>query len=161
MVLPAIPWILGALGGGLLMQWAGESDDEWGDSEVFNSRMREIHVGILQLNTLISKCKTMTADVDSWRQLVNLWSQFYREIGSVWLDPSDSAIFEAKRFAARLAQFIDAYQVNCGELPTGMMPVNVEKKPPKSPWIGVVLGLGAIGGAAWIIASVLNRPRPQ
>lgn len=158
--LVAIPWIIGALGGGLLTAWAMDSNDVWDDAEVFNSRMLEIHTGILQLNRLFSTCQAFKDRPDTviaWKQFIVLWTTYFRNVGNVWFSPSDAEIAEAKRFAQKLALYIDTYKNMCGEIPTGMMPIADPDQPrPPMTWQGVALGIG-ISIAATIAAAIAIR----
>jgi hypothetical protein len=126
LVVAAIPWILGALAGGALTAWATGSDDEWKDKDVFNSRMRDLQLGILQLNTLLAQQTKLDAPTRKmWADYVKLWSAYYRDIGTLtFFGPSASEISESKRFADLLSKWIAYYAKTFGPLPTGMMPAS-------------------------------------
>jgi hypothetical protein len=154
---PAIPWVISALGGGLLWEWVSGESDEWGEAEVFNARMRDIHSGILQLNDLIARCDAMhsnAGELASWRAFVQNFSKFYADVGKRYFDPPQGLIDEARRQAAALATWIDRYKKVCGSVPTGVQQIARQTSMPQaglSPWIGLGL-LAAIGGAAYVFS---------
>lgn len=156
----AIPWVLSALGGGALSLWATSSDDEWRDVNVFNSRMRQIQLGILQLNTVIAQCPAEKLDANGrkvWKDFVLVWSGFYRDVGRKVFSADKDEVSEAKRFAAQLNQWIGLVAQKCGPLPTGLMPA-LDKPPesPLNPWGKIILyGLGITTGG--VVLAVIFR----
>lgn len=157
----AIPWILGALGGGTLWAWVSSSDDEWAHADVFNSRMREIHTGILQLNNIIAKCGPITgkkSEIDAWRTFVTLWSQFYRDIGTVTFAPSSEVILEARHHASTLAKWLDIYKQLCGPLPSGLMPADTPAPNTKKPmhWSQLIIWAVVIATGGYVASNYLK-----
>jgi hypothetical protein len=162
MIQVLVPIVLGALGGGTLMEWARAPDDDWSDADVFNSRMRSIHMGTLQQNELFAKCEGIhTPDnagtLREWRDYVKLWSAFYKDVGTVSLAPNIQKIKEAKRLASILHTWIGNYAELCGgKLPVGELAITLneapmgppEGKPPLSFWekfaIGAAIGAGGL-----------------
>jgi hypothetical protein len=155
-----VPVILGSLAaGGGLTAWLLESDDEWADATVFNTRMSEIHMGILQLNELLAQCKPIhTSDnkstLQSWRDFVKSWAGFYRDVGKLTFDPDSQTIAEGKRKAAQLQKWLDGYKALCGgKLPAGSMTLTLPDAKPKSDnsfWTMAIGGAIAAAGIYWL-----------
>lgn len=163
LVVATLPYILAALGGGTLYAWATASDDEWSSSTAFNSRMRQIHVAMLQLNDLYAKCPQMhekahEGDLNAWRSFMVLWHKFYQETGKPFFGPSASVIAEARNFASSLSKWLEVYPAICGaSLPTGLSPIPPPAPPKSTGWGSIIIGSVALATVGYVAASYLRK----
>jgi len=170
MSLPLIPIALGLAGtaaGAAIHAWiTGESPDPWTDKTVFNARMRDLQGLAMALNDGFSTCKPFMsnkAQLTAWRAARDGFSKFYGDVGSLYFDPSEEKVEQAKQYASKFYFWTGEYnRLKCGGklAPTnptngGTSPTGYDDPPPPAPgvptdWLLIVKW--TVGGLAGLYA---------
>ncbi len=164
--------VVGAAGatalGAYLHSWFTGEEDAWKDSDVFNARMRDLHQTALVLNDALAKCPAFMKDTNqlmSWRAARDGFSKFYKDVGTVYLDPSEGVVIQAKDYANRFYQWAQQYdRYKCGSSFQPVIPTPDPHKPDPPPWDPMdspytpwVVGAGALV----LVGFLLGRPPPR
>lgn len=164
MSLPLIPIALGltaTAAGAALHAWVtGESADPWTDKTVFNARMRDMQGLAQALNDGFSSCapfRRNAAQLTAWRAARDGFSKFYGDVGTLYLDPSDEKVAQAKLYASKFYFWTGEYnRLKCGGAVGPVNPGGDPYNPPPvvdpSPtdWLSVVKW--TVGGLAGLYA---------